>query len=90
MLLDQRHGLVDRFLITFSKCLRLTPQQTSQAAETLKECTLSSCEDIFIEIVRLHSSRSTYTLTEGATSSIHSVNEESIAEIYDAITEGRT
>ena len=46
-LLDQGHGLIDRFLVTFPKCLRPTPQETNQAVEALKEPALSNCEDIF-------------------------------------------
>ena len=34
-ILDQGHGLLDRFLITFPKCLRPTPQETEQAVEAL-------------------------------------------------------
>ena len=37
MLMDQGHGLIDRFLITFLKCLRPSPQETNQAVETFKK-----------------------------------------------------
>ena len=50
--LDQRHGLLDRFLITFPKCLRPTPTQTDQAMEYLTNLPLSNCDDFFIEISR--------------------------------------
>ena len=48
-LMDQGHGLIDRFLISFPKCVRPSPQETNQAVEPLKESALSSCEDIFLE-----------------------------------------
>lgn len=89
-LLDQGHGLIDRFLITFPKCLRPSPQETNQAVEALKESALSNCEDIFIEIARLHTSRSSYTLTQEANDTVNGLNEEFIAEVNEAITEGRT
>ncbi|CAH3137141.1 unnamed protein product, partial [Porites lobata] len=87
-LLDQGHGLLDRFLITFPKCLRPTPTQTSQAIEALKESGLSSVEDIFMEIARLHLSRSTYTLDQEATETVNTINEQFIAEVNEAILEG--
>ena len=91
-LLDQGHGLLDRFLITFPKCLRPTPTQTSQALEALKENGLTNCDDIFIEIARLHTSRSTYTLTQEAADTLNGLNEEFITEVNEAIMdpEGRT
>ena len=91
-LLDQGHGLLDRFLITFPKCLRPTPAQTSQALEALKENGLTNCDDIFIEIARLHTSRSTYTLTQEAADTLNGLNEEFITEVNEAIMdpEGRT
>ena len=87
-LLDQGHGLLDRFLITFPKCSRPTPTQTSQAIEALKESGLSSVEDIFVEIARLHLSRSTYTLDQEATETVNTINEQFIAEVNEAILEG--
>ena len=63
---------------------------TNQAVETLKESALSSCEDIFIEIARLHTSRTSYTLTQEANDTVNRLNEEFIAEVNEAITEGRT
>ncbi|KAK2557502.1 hypothetical protein P5673_020249 [Acropora cervicornis] len=45
-LLDQGHGLLARFLFTFPRCLRPTPQQTKDAIETLKNCPIASCDDI--------------------------------------------
>ena len=87
-LLDQGHGLLDRFLITFPKCLRLTPTQTSQAIEALTESGLSSVEDIFVEIARLHLSRSTHTLDQEATETVNTINEQFIAEVNEAILEG--
>ena len=50
----QGHGLLDRFLISFPKCLRLTPQETEQTVEPLTQSPLSSFDDIFLEIARLH------------------------------------
>ena len=87
-LLDQGHGLLDRFFITFPKCLRPTPTQTSQAIEALKESGLSSVEDIFVEIACLHLSRSTYTLDQEATETVNTINEQFIAEVNEAILEG--
>ena len=87
-LLDQGHGLLDRFLITFLKCSRPTPTQTSQAIEALKESGLSSVEDIFVEIARLHLSRSTYTLDQEATETVNTINEQFKAEVNEAILEG--
>ena len=92
-LMDQGHGLIDRFLISFPKCLRPSPQETNHAVETLKEGALSSCEDIFIEIARLHTSRTSYTLTQEANDNRlndNRLNEEFIAEVNKSITEGRT
>ena len=89
-LLDQGHGLLDRFLITFPKCLRPTPTQTNQALEALKENGLTNCDDIFIEIARLHTSRSTYTLSQEAAVTLNGLNEEFITEVNEAIMEGRT
>ena len=86
-LMDQGHGLIDRFLISFPKCLRPSPQQTNHAVETLKEGARSSCEDIF---TRLHTSRTSYTLTQEANDTVNRLNEEFIAEVNEAITEGRT
>ena len=82
------HGLLDRFLITFPKCLRPTPTQTSQAIEALKESGLSSVEDVFVEIARLHLSRSTYALDQEATETVNTINEQFIAEVNEAILEG--
>ena len=59
LILDQGHGLMVRFLITFPNCLRPTPIQTSQAVETLTDSTLSNWEDVFIEIAQLHTYHST-------------------------------
>ena len=78
--LDQGHGLLDRFLITFPKCLRPTPTQTDQAMEYLKNLPLSSCDNIFIEIARLHSHRTTYSLRDEARHLVNLINEEFIAE----------
>ena len=89
-LLDQGHGLLDRFLVTFPKCLRPTPLQTNQALEYLQQRPIRSCNDIFIEIARLHSTRTTYTLDREAREIVDLLNEEFIAEVNDAITEGRT
>ena len=58
--------------------------------ETLKESVLSSCKDIFIEIARLHTSRTSYTLTQEANDAVNFLNEEFIAEVNEAITEGKT
>ena len=87
-LLDQGHGLLDRFLITFLKCLRPIPTQTSQAIEALKEKALSSVEDVFVDIARLHLSRSTYTLDQEATETVNTINEQFVAEVNEAIFEG--
>ena len=46
-LVDQGHGLIDRFLFTFPKCLRPTPQHLEDAIEKLKNCSIFSCDDIF-------------------------------------------
>lgn len=89
-LLDQGHGLLDRFLFTFPICLRPTPQQTEDAIETLKNCPIASCDDIFIEIARLHSRRTIYRLTDDARSLINLINEEYIREVNAAISEGRS
>jgi len=89
-LMDQGHGLIDRFLISFPKCLRPSPQETNHAVETLKEGALSSCEDIFIEIAQLHTSRTSYTLTQEANDTVNRLNEEFIAEVNEAIIDGRT
>ncbi|PFX24144.1 hypothetical protein AWC38_SpisGene11300 [Stylophora pistillata] len=89
-LLDQENGLLDRFLITFSKCLRPTPNQTSQAIEALKESALSSINDVFAEIARLHLYRSTYTLNQEAKETMNTVNEEFITEVNEAMLEGTT
>ena len=88
-LMDQGHGLTDRFLISFPKCLRPSPQETNHAVETLKDGALSSCEDIFIEIARLHTSRTSDTLTQEANDTVNRLNEEFIAEVNEAITEGQ-
>lgn len=46
-LVDQGHGLIDRFLFTFPKCLRPTPRHLEDAIEKLKNCSIFSCDDIF-------------------------------------------
>ena len=89
-LIDQGQGLLDRFLVTFPKCLRPTPLQTNQALEYLEQRPIRSCNDIFIEIARLHSTCTTYTLDRESREIVDLLNEEFIAEINDAITEGRT
>ena len=68
LILDQGHGLIDRFLITFPNCLRPTPIQTSQAVETLTDSTLSNWQDVFIE--QLHTYHSTYTLIQEANNTV--------------------
>lgn len=88
-ILDQGHGLLDRFLITFPKCLRPTPQETEQAVEALTQSPLSSFDDIFLEIARLHASHASYTLSSEAHRILNSLNEEFIADVNEAITEGR-
>ena len=88
--LDQGHGLLDRFLITFPKCLRPTPTQTDQAMEYLTNLPLSSCDDIFIEVARLHAKRTTYSLSDDARHLVNLINEEFIAEVNAAISEGRS
>ena len=62
----------------------------NHAVETLKEGVLSSCEDIFIEIARLHTSRTSYTVTEEANYTVNHLNEKFISEVKEAITEGQT
>ena len=88
-ILDQGHGLLDRFLITFPKCLRPTPQETEQAVEALTQSPLSSFDDIFLEIARLHASHASYTLSSEAHRILNTLNEEFIADVNEAITEGR-
>lgn len=88
-ILDQGHGLLDRFLITFPNCLQPTPQETDQAVEALKQSPLSSFEDIFVEIARLHASHASYTLSSEAHCILNTLNEEFIADVNEAITEGR-
>lgn len=70
LILDQGHGLIDRFLITFPNCLRPTPIQTSQAVETLTDSTLSLWQDAFIEIAQLHTYHLTYTLIQEANDTV--------------------
>ena len=89
-LMDQGHGLIERFLISFPKCLRPSPQEANQAVETLKESAVSSCKDILIEIVRLDTSQTSYILTQEANDTVNRLNVEFIAEVNEAITEGRT
>lgn len=86
-ILDQGHGLLDRFLITFPKCLQPTPQETEQAVEALTQSPLSSFDDIFLEIARL--TLASYTLSSEAHRILNSLNEEFIADVNEAITEGR-
>lgn len=88
-ILDQGHGLLDRFLITFPKCLRPTPQETEQAVEAHTQSPLSSFDDIFLEIARLHASHASYTLSSEAHRILNLLNEEFIADVNEAITEGR-
>ena len=87
IVLDQGHSLRDRFLVTFPKCLH--PSQTDQAMEHLTTLPLSSCDNIFIEIARLHLHRSRYSLSDEATH-LHLINEVFIAEVNAAISEGRS
>ena len=67
-----------------------TPTQTDQAMEYLTNLPLSSCDDIFIEVARLHSQRTTYTLSDDARHLVNLINEEFIAEVNAAISEGRS
>ena len=87
--LDQGHGLHDRFLVTFPKYLHPTPSQTDQAIEYLTTLPLSSCDNIFIEIARLHLHCTTYSPSDEATH-LHLINEEFSAEVNAAISEGRS
>ena len=89
-LLDQRHSILNQFLITFPKCLRLTPSQTSQAIKAFEQSRLSSVHDIFIEIVHPHLSRSSYVLTEEATETVNTLNEEFINGVNEAILQDTT
>ena len=92
VLLEQGHGLLDLFLLTFPKCLRQTPRQTSQAINALKQSSLSSIDDIFIEIARLHPSRSNYELTAEAeaTETLNNLNDKFITEVNESILQGTT
>ena len=87
--LDQGHGVLDRLIITFPKCLRPTPQETEQAVEALTQSPLSSFDDIFSEIARLHASHASYTLSSEAHRILNTLNKEFIADANEAITEGR-
>ena len=58
--------------------------------ETRKESALSSCEDILIEIARLHTSQTSYILTQEASDTVNRLNEEFIPEVNEAITEVRS
>ena len=58
--------------------------------EYLTNLPLSSCDDIFIEVARLHSQRTTYTLSDDARHLVNLINEEFIAEVNAAISEGRS
>ena len=88
-ILDQGHGLLEWFFITFPKCLRPTPQETEQAVEAVTQSPLLSFDDIFLKIARLHASHASYTLNSEAHRIVNVLKEEFIADVNEAITEGR-
>lgn len=57
--------------------------------EYLINLSLSSCDDIFIEIVRFYFKRITYFLSDDVRYFVNFINEEFIAEVNVAISEGR-
>ena len=84
-ILDQGHGLLDQFLITFPKYLRPTPEE---AVEALTQSPLSSFDDIVLEIVRLYASHASFTLSGKAHRILNMLNKEFIADVNEVITEG--
>ena len=56
--------------------------------EALTQSPLSSFDDIFLEIARLHVSHASYTLSSKAHCILNTLNEEFIADVNEAITEG--
>jgi len=66
------------------------PTRNQPSSGNILKNALSGCEDIFIEIARLHTSRTSYTLTQEANDTVNCLNKEFIAEVSEAITEGQT
>ena len=57
--------------------------------EVVTQSPLSSFDDIFLEIARLHALHASYTLSSEAHRILNVLNEEFIADVNEAITEGR-
>jgi len=88
--LDQGHGLIDRIIFTFPKCLRPSPEKTQQATALLNSSPIKSMIVIFIEIARLHCRATTYTFDEDAKELLSLLHHSFITEIKLAIEEGWT
>ena len=91
--LDQGHGLLDRFLFTFPKCVRPPPQATDQATDQAsleEDCPIKSTSDIFVEMRQLCANKATYTFDEDANALLKCLHESCITEINQAIEERRT
>ncbi|KAJ8018690.1 hypothetical protein HOLleu_43181 [Holothuria leucospilota] len=90
VLLDQGHGLLDRFLIFVPLCLRPTPLSSEEARERLRESPVSFLTDIFLKLNELVSSAKDFTFSPDASVAVKQMEEECISEINDAIRSGKT
>ena len=86
--MEQGHGLLDRFLVWFPLCFRLTPQETEDAKVTEDGIPLKSFTDVFIEMYNLHLGRKEFHLSSGAKEMVDSLNADFVKAVNGAIGEG--
>ncbi|KAJ8043171.1 hypothetical protein HOLleu_10146 [Holothuria leucospilota] len=87
-LLDQGHGLLERFLITVPLCLRPTPTQTKEAKERLSELPPVSYADIGSLLCEKLTPGTEFHFSDEASELINKLDEDFINEINEAISNG--
>ena len=86
--LDQGNGLLERLLLTAPSCLRPTVAVTQEATEELSNYRVATFTDIFIQMRRILT-QTTFTFSDDATLTLQEINDDFIAQVNDAITNGR-
>lgn len=88
-LLDQGHGLLDRFLIAVPLCLRPTPASSTESRENLKNLRVSSFTDVMSNVSDLLLVPQNFTFSTEASQIIKDMEEDFICQINEAISSGQ-
>ncbi|KAJ8046754.1 hypothetical protein HOLleu_01090 [Holothuria leucospilota] len=89
-LLDQGHGLLDRFLISVPLCLRPTPRMSQEARSRLEEKATSSFTDVMSNLYDLVTVAKDFCFSTEASEAVKGMEEDFILEINEAIRSGKT